>query len=164
MKNVFNKDRVAYNTRALIKSNRLQIVKDKEYFVSTLIRADKSRYTLCGVDGCHFLGYAILDSRKAVTEVEDTLDSQVLNTEGVHDVYIMVWGRMSDLGKLMVIDEEVSGDVGYIENTESIKAGSSGTISGSDEKVFYDGGQLESYDFAPDLKTVADYIYDGGDI
>ena len=164
MKNVFNMNRVAYNTRVILKSDRLSVVKSKDFFTSTLIRATKSRYTLCG-DGCSFLGYAVLDGRKAVTRVGDILDSQVLNTEGVQDMYIMVWGKMSDLSRLMVIDEEVYGSIGYIENDESNGSNSNGSGSSDSTSPFiYDGGQVASYDYIPGVDVDADYVYDGGNI
>lgn len=163
MKNVFNMNRVAYNTRVILKSDRLSVVKSKDFFTSTLIRATKPRYTLCG-DGCSFLGYAVLDGRKAVTRVGDILDSLVLNTEGVQDMYIMVWGKMSDLSRLMVIDDEVRGSIGYIENYES-KGNSNGSgNSDSTDPLVYDGGQVVSYNYAPDVEEDNDVVYDGGHI
>ena len=163
MKNVFNMNRVAYNTRVILKSDRLSVVKSKDFFTSTLIRATKPRYTLCG-DGCSFLGYAVLDGRKAVTRVGDILDSLVLNTEGVQDMYIMVWGKMSDLSRLMVIDDEVRGSIGYIENDES-KGNSNGSgNSDSTDPLVYDGGQVVSYNYAPDVEEDNDVVYDGGHI
>ena len=163
MKNVFNMNRVAYNTRVILKSDRLSVVKSKDFFTSTLIRATKPRYTLCG-DGCSFLGYAVLDGRKAVTRVGDILDSQVLNTEGVQDMYIMVWGKMSDLSRLMVIDDEVIGSIGYIENEESNGNSTGSGNSDSTSPLVYDGGQVVSYNYSPDVEEDNDVVYDGGHI
>lgn len=155
MKNVFNKNRVAYNTRVILRGGRVSVVKSKDFFTSTLIRVTKPTYTLCG-DGCSFLGYAVLDGRKTVIRVEDILDSQVLNTEGVQDVYIMVWGRMSDLDKLMVIDEEVDEGIGYLENDE---------FSGSNSGAGDSNSVVDSeYDYTPDIGSGVSIIYDGGDI
>ena len=160
MKNVFNMNRVAYNTRVILKSDRLSVVKSKDFFTSTLIRATKPIYTLCG-DGCSFLGYAVLDGRKAVTRVGDILDSLVLNTEDVQDMYIMVWGKMSDLSRLMVIDDEVRGSIGYIENEES-KGNTGSGNSDSTDPLVYDGGQVHSYIYVPNVDEDNEVVYDGG--